>query len=283
MKRFMLLLTILILLTSCITEYRPEEHTFITNPTSGAELFVNIYKPSDWNGEALPTIILIPGGSSYSSYYEEFDRAQTLSEEGFTIITFDPDGRGKSGGFDDQNGFTHQDGLAAIIEFVATLPEVDPNQMGIFSQSYGVTLASGVLARYPQLPLSFLIDYEGPANRDDTGGCDEAGTGHLQDLVTCDDEMFWAEHEAETFISQIHVPYQRLQKIRDHAQPDYEHTIIMNNAAVEGLSPWVRLNYLQLNIIYTEENLPPMLSNMFGEKLLEELPNLVNEMLALPY
>ena len=43
-------------------------------------------------------------------------------------------------------------------------------------------MASGVLSRYPDLPIKFLSDYEGPANRDDTAGCDGSGLGHLDEV-----------------------------------------------------------------------------------------------------
>ena len=86
-------------------------------------------------------------------------------------MIFDPDGRGLSVGVEDYDGFIHQDGLAEIIRFSASLPEVDPERIGVISFSYGVTMAAGALARYPDLPVRFLIDMEGPADRNDTGGC----------------------------------------------------------------------------------------------------------------
>jgi len=145
---------------------------WVTNPTSGVELFVAVMRPQDWDGESLPTLVIIPGGTDDSSAITDRAMGRVVTEEGFVVVAFDSDGRGRSAGEEDYNGFTHQDGLAAVIEFAASLPEVDADQMGMVSLSYGVTLASGTLARYPDLPICFLVDWEGPADRyDTTVGC----------------------------------------------------------------------------------------------------------------
>jgi len=121
-----------------------------------------------------------------------------MADNGFAIVVFDPDGRGRSEGVDDDNGHLQQDGLAAVIEYAATLPEVDGSRIGLVSYSYGVPMAAGALARYPNLPVLFFIDWEGPANRNDTGGYDEDHTGHLQGHP-CDDENYWRQREASRF------------------------------------------------------------------------------------
>ena len=209
--------------------------------------------------------MVIPGGTGDSSdFVGPPDRVQEIADEGFAVVVFDPDGRGRSEGEEDQNGYTHQDGLAEIVRFVATLPEVDGTQIGMVSWSYGVTMAAGALARYPDLPVRFLIDWEGPANRDDTGGCGDDAVGHLQGHP-CDDEDFWREREASIFALDLQVPYQRLQSEKDHAQPDNDHAVLMiNNATAEaygghGRAPWTRLNDLEPNTVYTTGALPPMI------------------------
>jgi hypothetical protein len=128
-------------------------------------------------------------------------------------------------------------------------------------------MAAGVLARHPDVPVAFLIDWEGPADRNDTGGCDEHQTGHLARIAACDDEAFWSEHEALTFISQIAVPYQRLQTENDHAQPDTSHAIAMVNAAMNGGVPWVRLNDLEPHQTFDAANPPPMLPEEMDRQL----------------
>jgi pimeloyl-ACP methyl ester carboxylesterase len=232
----------------------------VTNPTSGAQLFVRIIHPQGWEGAALPALVLVPGGSSWSSdFTDPPNRGQTIADGGYTVVVFDPDGRGSSGGEENDNGFVQQDGLAAVVSFAATLAEVDSSQIGMVSYSFGITMAAGALARYPDLPVRFLLDWEGPADRNDTGGCDESRVGHLQ-FMSCDDEEFWGEREAATFARDLQMPYQRLQCEQDHAQPDSEHTLLMvaNATAVEyggnGRAPWTRLNDLEPNTVYAADS-----------------------------
>lgn len=248
------------------TSVSEEGAYWVTNPASGVQLYVQVVLPQDWGGEPLPALILVPGGTGSGSDFlgPQKERTQSIADAGFVLVVFDPDGRGRSEGVEDQNGFTHQDGLAEVTRFAATLPEVDETQIGIVSWSYGVTMASGALARHPDLPVRFLIDWEGPANRDDTGGCGEDAVGHLQGHP-CDDENFWREREASTFALDLWVPYQRLQTERDHAQPDNDHAVLMiNNATAkeyggQGQAPWTRLNDLEPNTVYAVDALPPLI------------------------
>jgi hypothetical protein len=239
----------------------------VTNPTSRASLLVQVVHPQGYTTGRLPALVLIPGGRGDSSGFLKStpggSEAQQLANRGFVVVVFDPDGRGKSGGTEDDNGFIHQDGLAEIIRFTAALPEIDAAHIGLVSYSYGVTMATGALARYPDLPILFYLDWEGPANRNDTGGCDADKLGHLQGHP-CDDEVFWSEREASTFILSIDVPYLRLQSRVDHVQPDIDHALLLiANATAEeygghGRSSWTRLNDLVPNRVYTEET-PPWL------------------------
>ena len=237
---------------------------WVKNPTSGVDLYVEILTPDNWDGNPLPTLVLIPGGSGDSSHFTESPQnTARLLDAGYALIVFDPDGRGNSSGEEDNNGFTHQDGLAAIVTYAADLPQVDEARIGLVSYSYGITMASGALARHPEMPIRFLIDWEGPATRDDTGGCDADKLGHLTGYA-CDDEEFWREREAAGFALKIEVPYLRLQTEIDHVQPDNNHALLMiNNATSEaygghGRAPWTRLNDLPINQVY-DLNDPPQL------------------------
>lgn len=263
------------------------ETHWVVNPTSGANLFVQIITPEGWNGEALPALVLIPGGSGDSSHFSEKpQRLQFKLEAGFALVVFDPDGRGNSEGQEDDNGYTHQDGLAAVIEFAASLPEIDADRMGLVSYSYGITMASGTLARHPDLPIRFLIDWEGPANRNDTGGCDEDNLGHLIGHP-CDDEDFWSQREASSFALKLQVSYQRLQSEQDHVQPDNDHAILMiNNATSEdhgghGQAHWTRLNDLQINQVYDPNTPPPMLSDEASRNTEQMIVDIAKEILAM--
>lgn len=265
----------------------PRTELNVINPTSGARLYTLIYFPTESAPEErFPLLVLIPGGSAAGSASFLPPQAQRYADLGFLVVVFDADGRGQSTGIENDNGFIHQDGLAAVIERANALPQSD-GRVVLLSQSYGVTMASGAMARYPELPFAFYVDWEGPANRDDTGGCDGAGLGHLQDH-NCNDEGFWSEREASTFISQIDVPYQRVQSERDHVQPDNAHALLMiNNATSQiyggnGRAPWTRLNdeapnqfyQSEIGIDWAPENLsvPSLLMSYLEEFLAEEIP-----------
>ena len=249
---------------------------WVTNPTSGVELFTTVMRPANWDGDPLPTVVIIPGGTSSGSAITEGDISRMAINRGFAVVALDPDGRGRSGGEEDYNGYTHQDGLAAVIEFAAGLPEVDADRMGLMSFSYGVTLASGVLARCPELPIRFFIDWEGPADRGDTTlGCRPSPD---YDWPPCDDDAAWAEREALTFIRHIQVPYQRVQMADDHVQPDVSHAVHMVNAAIQAPSPWVRLNDYPANQIYDPNDPPAMFPNHSETPLEQRMLNYVEEL-----
>ena len=234
-------------------EVGPEaDRYWVTNPTSDAKLFVHVAHPQNWNGEALPALVLAPGGTGPG----DPQRAEKLADQGFIVVAFDPDGRGRSEGSEDQDGFIQQDGLAAVVWAISTLPEVDQENIAIVTYSYGITMGSGALARYPDLPVKFLIDWEGPANRYYTG-C--RGGGPKIRWPACDDDEAWAQREAVTFIEQIKVPYLRLQSEKDHVQPNNNHAIDMINAAIAGGVPWVRLNEYSPNQTYDTANPPAMM------------------------
>ena len=269
---------------SAPTAAEREESFTVTNPTSGAQLFVRIFRPPDWNGEENSTLVLVPGGTGFSADFIRPPRNTVLelAVEGYTVVVFDPDGRGQSEGIEDQNGFAQQDGLAAIIRSLEGAAGVDTDRIGLSSFSFGVTMAAGALARHPDLPVRFLMDWEGPANRNDTGGCDADLLGHLTGEVACDDEEFWAEREALTFISELDVPYPRLQSEKDHVQPDNDHAILMVNAAVGGGVPWVRLNELVSDQTFDPAAPPKMLPDSVDGRLSELVAVYALDLFALP-
>ncbi|MFH1547327.1 MAG: hypothetical protein ABIC57_02470 [bacterium] len=241
-----------------------ENEYYVTNQTSGSKLYVNLVPAKGVSGPA-PTIIMSPGGTGDSSAYTNnvpgvTSTAEKFANAGFNAVVYAPEGRGKSEGQENMNGFIGQDGLYYVTEFIDTLPEV--GDIGYFTQSYGVVLASGVLARYPDGPAMFLIDWEGPVNRYDvTVGCksdemdiakQESPTGH-----SCDDEEYWEEREAEVFGPEIEVPYHRVQSLEDHVQPDASNAIDMIMATTNtkyggnGKSPYTRLNDFEPNTIFS--------------------------------
>jgi len=257
------------------------ETVIVTNPASGAALSVRMLLSGERDAA---TVVIVPGGTGCGGNFLGAGAmsANVLLDAGINVVLFDPDGRCLSEGEEDQDGFIHQDGLAAVIRYAADHPGIDPSKLGIVSISFGITMAAGALARYPDLPVQFLIDFEGPATRDDTGGCDAALTGHLHDQVACDDEIFWREREALTFMPAVGVPYQRIQTETDHAQPDNIHALQMVTAAVNGVSPWVRLNDLPVNRAYRLDETVPYLGDHQDGRVFQLVVEYIPVMLTAP-
>lgn len=254
---------------------------YVVNPTSGDKLYTWVIYPSGKDGDAsLPPIVLIPGSTETSDGFTAGERkdAQPIADAGFAVYAFDPEGRGKSEGEEDNNGSIGQDGLAEIINFASA--QQSQQAVGVISFSYGVTMATGALARHQDLPVAFLIDWEGPADRNDTGGCDADDTGHMKD-VGCTNEAFWKEREAINFVDQLTVPYLRIQSQKDHSQPDTLSAVRMVNAAVAGTSPWVRLNDGKADATYSESTPPTMLPETFDRVVMKRLGVYAQEMFAL--
>lgn len=262
----------------------------VVNPASGATLWAKAFYPADAGpARRYPAVVTVPGGAAAGSVLEidpnPNKNPAVQAGKGFVVVIFDPDGRGNSGGIEDDDGFIHQDGLAALIEATAALDVVDPTRLGVFTGSYGITMGSGCLARHPELPVRFLLDFEGPADRNDTGHCDASDTGHLSH--DCADDTWWNEREAVRFIGQTGVPYLRIQNAVDHAQPDNLHCIAMVNAATDvshggtGACPWTRVNTAAQNVVnavYTPASPPAY--NAAGTVI--DLSGFWTELLALP-
>lgn len=233
----------------------------VTNPASGASLYVAVYQPG--GDGPFPALVLMPGGiTAGSDTFERRPVAAGLAEDGFVVVVFDPDGRGRSGGVEDAGGMIHQEGLAAVIRTAASLPAVDPARLGLVTYSFGITAGSGALSRHPDLPVQFLIDWEGPADRYTTG-CRGPRRGALS--RSCDDDAYWSEREAATFLRELRIPYQRIQTADDHVHgADAAHAAQLVTAATSGahggsgIAPWTRLNDEPPNRVYTASSLPPL-------------------------
>jgi len=241
----------------------------VVNPSSGVRWWARALVPaSAGEQERVPAVVVVQGGSGAGSSVVGRPEWSRYAAAGYVVVLFDADGRGLSGGAEDFCGTVHQDGLRALILEVAGLPQVDAGRIGLYTQSFGITMGSGVLARYPELPVRWLLDWEGPADRTDTGHCDAANTGHIEH--DCADDAWWEWREAARAIRSVQVPYLRMQTVRDHAQPDHGHALRMINGATaaefggEGVAPWTRVNDADMNLpnqTYTTDAPPTWLAN----------------------
>ena len=242
---------------------------------NGNKIAIRIKKPE--GDGPFPVLIGVAGGDGMYAFQSELPTH--LLEKGIMTVDFAPQGRGASEGDDNHHGFVHQDDLKAIVDFVSGLSFVQKDNIGLLSYSYGVVLATGALARYPEMPVAFLIDWEGPScpGKDLQRGLanDEAWVyetirffNNGRELAPEElshfllhggsifDEAYWAERDASRFAADIPCPYLRVQFDQDHVQGSSKaHMIAIINAATINSGQWTRCNDNPPNIIYSEEEL----------------------------
>jgi hypothetical protein len=228
---------------------------WITAP-DGNKIYIRSAFPT--RGGQHPAVIMIPGGIESGTTLIDEPTTPALLEEGYAVITFNPEGRGSgqpgdltSEGSEDYNGHVQQDDLQSVINSAQTFTFVDPKSMGVVSLSYGVSLAAGCLSRYADddavRNIRFFIDTEGPSDSyvimadpwllDDKSENDK--TQNLYDIfhryslyydetylslnssspTVLSDNAWWSERAALEYIGSIKVPYLRLQAEWDHMQP----------------------------------------------------------------
>lgn len=111
----------------------------------GAVLSGTLYLPEGHDGSALPAVVVT---GAWTSVEEQMPRvyAEQMVERGFAAFTFDFRGWGKSGDLPQNVRFVESPSaktsdIRAAIEFVATLPEVDPTQIN----ALGICASSGYM------------------------------------------------------------------------------------------------------------------------------------------
>ena len=238
---------------------------WIPNPSNNCILYVHIHKPQDAGpSKRYPAVTLIPGGSGNGQGYDTNGLATNVAEEGFILMHFDPDGRGLSTNhgtytYEDYCGHLQQDGLRTILSYLAGRNYVDTTNLGLWTQSYGITMGTGVASRYGTPRLKFLIDWEGPADRTETA---QVNGGHVPHDTA--DHVFWSEREAGPFARFLYCYYIRGQSDSDHNPRirDNHHALALIDSATNriyggsGISPWTRCNDRSMNPINTVWELP---------------------------
>jgi hypothetical protein len=224
----------------------------VVNPTSGCTLYVHIHRPAYAGPEnRVPGVVFVPGGIGYGSRLDSTTTPNDIASDGFAFMHFDPDGRGRSTAYpENYDGYVQQDGMHACLSLLASRDYVDTTRLGVYSQSYGVTMASGMIKRHAAPPVKFLLDFEGPADRSQS--CQDSG-GFVP--VPADSDAFWREREAARFMKQVPSAYLRVQTLLDSGQwiPGNLHAIQLIDSATAaayggvGISAWTRVNDSVMN------------------------------------
>ncbi len=224
----------------------------VVNPTSGCSLYVHIHRPANAGpSHRVPGVVFVPGGIGYGSAFDLTALPDEIASDGLAFLHFDPDGRGRSGAYpENYDGHVHQDGMHACLSLLAGRDYVDTSRLGVSTQSYGITMGSGMIARYAEPRVKFLLDFAGPADRYQT--CLDSG-GFVP--VSPDSDGFWQEREASRFMKQVPSAYLRMQPQID-SNPmlsDGRHAIQLIESATSvahggaGISPWTRVNDSVMN------------------------------------
>ncbi|HEY71030.1 MAG TPA: hypothetical protein G4O08_10640, partial [Anaerolineae bacterium] len=266
--------------------------------------------PARYPDLCFAAVVSVPGGIQPGRLEALGGEARMLAEAGMVVVTFNAEGRVDtspqdiaSEGTEDTNGFRQQDTLCALVEYVMDLPYVIADNVGLRTQSFGIAMGAGCAGRYPEIPIKYIVDGEGPPNSfvtcqepyslDDDPGNDKHETvfGILDHYSTSRDDSpenlaFWAEREAIRFIGDFRGRYLRLQAEWDHSQPpsslpeapafelpplwwQNKHTTDIVNAAVVGGVPWVRVNLPEqanaVNAMYDENRRPVFLPGRLAD------------------
>jgi hypothetical protein len=210
--------------------------------TAGYRLEGTLFRPEHPGPH--PAVLLVPGTNDGQKVFEGWSlpvNAMELAALGWLVMTFDPAGRGESWGEEDYGGLEHQDNVRVALRYLASQQTVDPARLGVLSISLGLSMACGALANWPDSPAQWLLDWEGPSDREiiTSGGRILApAMGH-----SLTDERYWTEREACQQASKLPCGYWRLQAQPDHAQAqDLRHCDRMLAAVAQGVLPWFQLN-----------------------------------------
>lgn len=217
---------------------------------TGKKIYAHIHHPSALG--RYPGLVVVPGADSPGTDYDRGVgiRAEDLASCGFTVLHYDPSGRGRTGGSEDYWGPIHQQELSSVIDSFSKLPEVAEENIGLLSFSIGIVIASGALARFTEHKIKYLFDWEGPSNRFNTIKNDTHKP--LIGFPTSND-VFWREREAASFIGNIECWYFRYQAEIDHVQGKYKgHAVDLLNRATRGRALLTKCNNNPANTIFDE-------------------------------
>ncbi len=106
--------------------------------SEGARLVGDVYLPEGLGaGERRAGVVLCHGYTGVKDLYLP-DNARVLTEHGYVAMTFDYKGWGESEGTRSRLApYSRVADVQAALTFLGTLPEVDPERLGIYGTSYG--------------------------------------------------------------------------------------------------------------------------------------------------
>ena len=248
---------------------------------NGNKIRIQLEKPK--SDGPFPVLIGVEGGDGFHAFHRDTSKQilEAVNALNILAVDFAPQGRSGSEGEDNYHGFVHQDDLKAIVDYLTKQPFVNNDMIGILTISYGVALATGALSRYPDMPIQFLIDWEGPAapgrdirrafaNKEAWIKNENVLSMLKKDEITSEKELhaivlhggkigndaYWDERDASLFAARLSCPYLRIQGHIDHVQGTSKAAMMaIINAATSHSGQWTRCNDNPPNTIYKEQTL----------------------------
>lgn len=226
------------------------EHQLSLEARDGALLALKTREPR--GGNCVPTVLMVPPGFEAGMPLLESPLADALVALPAVLVTWDPRGRGESEGQEDTNGFTGQDDLDEVMRWAAWQESVDPNQLVVYSRSFGGALVAGAVGRHAALDPVAWVDAESPGwLQEEIARTPEHNQERMAAELEGDPDAWWAEREPAGLIGPVDVPYHRLQGLPDHALGVYvSHAVAMVEGATEA--PERRYNDLLITEPLTE-------------------------------
>lgn len=229
----------------------------------------NLYQPLNPNPNSLYPIILLPHGHFNNNRFESYNQnlAATFARMGAMAIIYDMVGRGESTQMNHDNDHTlalQTWNSIRVIDFMLSLPNADPNRIGVTGASGGGTQTFLLSAVDPRVNVSAPVVMVSAFS---FGGCscesgmpiyrgDNYSTNHAEIaamiapkpllLISCGHDWTRETPTSEyPFIQRIYGFYNQTEKVANAHFPDEYHgyTVPMRNA-----SYWFFGQYLSLNI-----------------------------------
>ena len=167
----------LLLYAPVLPQKRPHENSretiiesFEIVAPSGNTIYGKIRRPNPelYPCEQYSAVVFVSSGTNPGRMMAHGSEVQVLAEAGMVGLTFNAEGRMddistediRSECTEDFNGYRQQDGLCAIVKYAIDLPYLVIENVGLWSQSYGITMAAGCAARHPEIPIKYIVDGE---------------------------------------------------------------------------------------------------------------------------
>ena len=129
-----------------------------------------------------------------------------IHKAGYSLLIFDPAGRGKSWGMEDYGGLEHQDNVSTLLSWVHKRKPL--SKIGVFSVGCGLSMAIGGITT-SSVPVEFLMDMEGPSDEEFLAPIYALSKQSIH-------KNFWKERSPVHLLPSFQTPYIRIQAEYDH-------------------------------------------------------------------